>query len=163
MSKKIISFILCLLMILSVCVIFVGCEQEEETKYDVTFMVVCREASDYVGTPTGPILESWIISPGQGVLLINREYDGKKYTYYVAKYNIPNHPELAEVWFDNTLVDGRAKKTFFEQGSFIRSEEHYDISFRGAIWEKGKYTNQIEIKDLSTFKSRSLLLFITIK
>ena len=160
--KKKLALILCSLTLLCLCLTFVGCRKKEDPKYDVAFLLICQESATNVGSPSGLVLESWIISPDQSALEINREYDGKMYMYYVYRYRLINHPELDDIWFLYPRIRDYHQSTVFVQGAYYRKvNDHGDVR-SSVVRERGSYINTITVKDLPMIKSRSVTLFITV-
>lgn len=163
-TKKIVSLIVCVLILLSVCLAFVGCKEEEEPSYDVTFVVVCQEAKDGVGNPSGTTLESWTVTPDMGTLDVERDYDGKSYVYFVYQYNLPDHPELGDVWFVERRVKYALYAEVFVQTNYKLATERGKPTIRyNYVKDRGVYTKEITINPLPGLNKRHLVLTITIK
>ncbi|MCH5156496.1 MAG: hypothetical protein J1G02_01300 [Clostridiales bacterium] len=160
---KLFAVICCALILLSVCFVFVGCKKEEPN-YDVTLIVVCQEVKDTVGTPSGITLESWKVTPDTHYLDIERDYDGKGYTYFVYQYNMSDHPELSDVWFLNPRVKLVAGADVFVQSKYTKEVEHGKPSENYSyVSDRGVYTKEINVNALPGLNGRHLLLTITIR
>ena len=154
--KKLLALSLFALTLLCLCLAFAGCSKEE-TKYDVTFVLVCQESSTDVANPTGPILESWVITPEQHSIEINREYDGKMYMYYVYQYKLEDHPDLGDEWFLYPRISDNFQTKVFTQGRFASANGNGLV-----VKYRGLYTNEIQVNDLISINPKRVTLFITV-
>ena len=109
-KKILVSFSLVFIFILSVLGIaaLAGCA-EEETKYDVAIRVACSDGTTYdfpVGTD-----ERHITIP----------YDGTERTFWVDKFNLPDHPRWSDEWISPS---GEGANVFIS--TFGKVDQKYD-------------------------------------
>lgn len=149
--KRKVAIVFCVVVLISSICVLSGCVQEEEKKYDVKVMIVCREASI-----NAPILKKWIVDSQVNVFDIEQEYDGKQYNYEVYAYNVPNHPQFKDVWF---LNDTNNAIRFTNELYFIKNNE--DKVYY--VCDKGNYYLNISASENSKlWNSRQLTLRIKV-
>ena len=145
--KKIIAIILCAMLALTVAFTLFGCNgnssEEENKKYDVAIRVGCSDGNIY----EFPV--------GTDELHIEIPYDGTERTYWVDKYNLPDHPRYSDVWFDPT---GEGANVF---GLSIAQEGAGGVK---SICDQGLYCVNTYADSTSTlWNFREVLLFITVE
>lgn len=147
-TKKILeSFSLVFIFILSVLGIaaLAGCA-EEETKYDVAIRVACSDGTTYdfpVGTD-----ERHITIP----------YDGTERTFWVDKFNLPDHPRWSDEWISPS---GEGANVFIS--TFGKVDQKYDEEPPESACEKGEYFYCVHADSSSNlWNFRTIYLYITI-
>lgn len=146
--RRIKTFLCVVIAVLSVLGIaaLAGCA-EEETKYDVAIRVACSDGTTYdfpVGTD-----ERHITIP----------YDGTERTFWVDKFNLPDHPRWSDEWISPS---GEGANVFGKTMTYC-APGGLNQSYSGPVKEIGEYCISIyadSTSDLWYF--RSIYLFITV-
>lgn len=142
--RKITAILLCALLALTLVFTLLGCNgTEEDKKYDVAIRIGCSDGEVY----EFPV--------GTDELHITIPYDGTERTYWVDKYNLPDHPRYGDVWFDPT---GEGANVF---GLSIAKEGAGEVK---SISERGLYcVNTYADSTSNIWNYREVLLFITVE
>lgn len=146
--KRIRTFLCVVIAVLSVLGIaaLAGCA-EEETKYDVAIRVACSDGTTYdfpVGTD-----ERHITIP----------YDGTERTFWVDKFNLPDHPR----WSDEWISPSGEGANVFHISILYGTEESwlYEVD---EVYERGRYSVAIQADSTSDlWYFRSCRLYITVE
>lgn len=150
-TKCKLTAILIALVVFTSC-LFVGCdfkkEDEKDKKYDVAIKVKCSDGKE------------WIFQPGTDEIHYEYDYDGIERTFWVSKYNLVNHPQWGDKWFDPD----------YNQHRVFHTEVVYcpvggkNMSSDGKVKERGVYTFSI-ITDTtaSIWNIRYVYFYITVK
>ena len=146
--RKITSIILCAMLALTTAFTLLGCNgAEEDKKYDVAIRVGCSDGEVY----EFPV--------GTDELHIEITYDGTERTYWVDKYNLPDHPRYSDVWFDPT---GEGANVF--DSSLGKVHQMYDEEPPEYVCEKGEYFYSVHADSASDlWYFRSCKLYITVE
>lgn len=140
--KRLILIIAAAVACVCMCFAFAACT-EEDTKYDVAIRVECSD---------GRIYEFPV---GTDELHIEIPYTGRKRTYWVDSYNLPDHLRWGNEWFSPS---GEGANVF-----------HLSIAMEGTgevegIEDRGVYCVSIEADSTSDlWNFRYVWLFITVK
>ncbi len=122
-------------------------EDDKDKKYDVAIKVKCSDGKE------------WIFQPGTDELYYEYDYDGIERTFWVSKYNLVNHPQWGDKWFD---LNGSGANTF--TSSLGKVNQMYYEEDPKSVCEKGKYYYSIQADATSNlWNFRSIRLFITVK
>ena len=120
-------------------------DNEKDKKYDVTIMV----ASNYGGV--------LIFTPDIKELHIEIPYDGLERRFYVRKYQLKDHPEWSNIWFDphgNNVVG--CSLIYCPPGGKFQETNNM-------VKEKGEYCYTIETEITSrSFRFRAAYLYISV-
>lgn len=156
-KTKILSIVLIVVTLCGLCLVFAGCPEKEQERYDILIKVICKEViNDRV---TGPILDEWIFPVGTDELYTEREYDGKQYTYTLYRFNYPNHPRWSKYWFSPSS----GCPTMFDR-SFDKKRVVTEEPAPKYVCEKGEYSLILDAYGKrDEFKNRTVRLFITVK
>lgn len=142
--------------------IFAGCSNsgktEEETKYNVAIKIVCREVDDQ-GYITGNILDEVIFTPDISEISVERDFNGKKYGYYIYQYNMPNHPYYSENWLTPTDLNGASWSISTPLYTDLNNKQHTDTL---EVMDRGTYVYTIHTYS-NSWDFRSCYLYITVK
>ncbi len=146
--RRIKTFLCVVIAVLSVLGIaaLAGCT-EEETKYDVAIRVACSDGTTYdfpVGTD-----ERHITIP----------YDGTERTFWVDKFNLPDHPR----WSDEWIFPSGEGANVFHISILYGTEESwlYEVD---NVYERGRYSVAIQADSTSDlWYFRSCRLYITVE
>lgn len=146
--KRIRTFLCVVIAVLSVLGIaaLAGCA-EEETKYDVAIRIACSDGTTYdfpVGTD-----ERHITIP----------YDGTERTFWVDKFNLPDHPR----WSDDWISPSGEGANVFHISILYGTEESwlYEVD---EMYERGRYSVAIQADSTSNlWYFRSCRLYITVE
>ena len=146
--RKITSIILCAMLALTTAFTLLGCNgAEEDKKYDVAIRVGCSDGEVY----EFPV--------GTDELHIEITYDGTERTYWVDKYNLPDHPRYGDVWFDPT---GEGANVFGKTMTYCKPGG-LNSSYSGPVKEVGEYCISIYADSTSTlWNFRNVLLFVSV-
>lgn len=151
-TVKIIAAVFAAILCAAACFALAACGEEEDTKYDVAIRVGCSD---------GEIYEFPV---GEDKKHIEIAYDGTERTYWVESYNLPDHPEWSNIWFEPSFTG----RNTFEVGILYGNEQ----SIANDSWlyvvdnvcERGTYSVSIEASEISTlWDYRRITLYIMIK
>lgn len=146
--KRIRTFLCVFIAVLSVLGIaaLAGCA-EEETKYDVAIRVACSDGTTYdfpVGTD-----ERHITIP----------YDGTERTFWVDKFNLPDHPRWSDEWISPS---GEGANVF--QINYLYISPNGDYNNDRVVCNQGDYVLTIMADSTSDlWYYRACELYITVK
>lgn len=148
--KKTTTILLCALLALTVAFTLFGCNgnstEEEDKKYDVAIRIGCSDGNIY----EFPV--------GTDELHIEIPYDGTERTYWVYKYNLPDHPRYSDVWFDPT---GEGANVF--DSSLGKVYQMHDEEPPEYVCEKGEYFYSVHADSTSDlWNFRTIYLYITV-
>lgn len=146
-SKTISMAVLSLIMICGICLVFTGCDDDKDKKYDVAIRIGCSDGNVY----EFPV--------GTDELHVEFEYDGIERTFGVRAYNLPDHPRWSEDWLTPsgeganvfsanylfTDINGNQSNT-----RIVKETGNYRISYwaesSSDLWNERKITLIINIK-----------------
>ena len=133
-------------LILVFCIIFclVGCSDKEK-KYDVSVKVKNSEGS------------TWIFVPKVDTMKCEIYYTGTEITFWVDSYNLPNHPDYKDIWFE---VDKSPNLIYGSLGKI--NQKKYEAKPK-SICEPGEYYYHVYTESPSDlWNCRTAYLYITV-
>ena len=116
---------------LASCFCLTGCGDKSGSKngkYDVTIKIKNNFDSQ------------WIFTPDIAELRYEIDYTGKEMYFYVDSYNLPDHPNWGDKWFEPSFGGADV----FDISMTYRAPEDKNKSYNGPVKEKGEYCICIE-------------------
>lgn len=133
--------VLLLIVAMSVVVLtFTGCKEPQ--KYSAQFTVIKRSSTSY------DILETWALEQNQTQLEINIQYDGNKYLIEPYSFNLPQHPELGDKWFNFATYTDLERIMIGDLYAYKSSADSETKKVK-EICEKGVYTLRFRVSERS--------------
>ena len=148
--KRVVAMIMVMLF---VAIVFVGCNnenknQDKNKKYNVSIWVASDDG------------EKFIFTPDVKELRVEREYDGKEHRYYVAAFQLPEHPHWSEKWIK---PNREGANVFSFDMLYTDTNGKQDGKLR-RVKERGEYAIIINASGTSTlWKYRHITLYVTVK
>ena len=148
--KRVVAIIM---LMFSVTIVFVGCNnenknQDKNKKYNVSIWVASDDG------------EKFIFTPDVKELRVEREYDGKEHRYYVAAFQLPEHPHWSEKWIK---PNREGANVFSFDMLYTDTNGKQDGKLR-RVKERGEYAIIINASGTSTlWKYRHITLYVTVK
>lgn len=154
-ARKILAVLMCLITLLSVCSIAVGCpptnNEQKKERYNLNIVIACKRLVN--GRPSGEILGKYLFTTDSDEKHISRLYNGIEYIYYVYQYNVPDHPQWKDLW---VTPDERDIEVMYWESP---------QKFKRGVCEQGEY--QIKFRIIRTFipdvKDYKVMLSITVE
>ena len=148
--KRVVAIIM---LMLFVAIVFVGCNnenknQDKNKKYNVSIWVASDDG------------EKFIFTPDVKELRVEREYDGKEHRYYVAAFQLPEHPHWSEKW----IKPNREGANVFQSSLLYTDEDGVQSEPKPKrVKERGEYCYNIYASSTSDWWiPRTVLLYVTV-